>query len=806
MDKYWRYTIAPDWELFEDKEMVLSDLDWECWCEYPHLYNNNWVILKYWAVIIQTYKYDIEGIEDIEENYWIYPTSILKIEQEYHLVFRYTSFTSIRTHKKIQESLAYLYSGIALDYHFLKEENIYIRKTDKTLDNLVTVSNKIFGIKKLDEQVSALIKTTEFNQLQEANSLDIQKVIEVLYEGKNTLDKMLEWVSLYENKHMLFGSCFTLVYKHFNNNINNARKFFIEKYDINFIEEEYENNSVEAVDNLIERGDWYYVVTEKAEKKISDFIISVHYKILNQDGTCNYIVSLNNNEQWQFTPKIFWCNKTWTAAFADYIQKYWNFHFYWSAWHIKLLHSAVSSTRYIPYIKQIIWFWHHEKYNIIIFKNWIWNTKEWIFTPKEDLSDSFYLDFDQNWYMVTSVHWEPLLEDMKESLPTLQITEVFSYEKLSSFFSKMYSNEYGLYLMFLLFWMYWHLLYWKKKNSFPLIFTRWITWSGKTAFNKTLRDCWGIDKWVFDFENSTSFVISVYLSQLIKFPLFIAEYREAANNRLAKVWTLRSAFDKVWQSKGKQDLTTIKFDYYWVPVLDWEEMITDGALRTRSLQLQLSRKYKVDWNFEEIISQWWEIIKWIMYSYLEISKWYIYEKSLSEWFVFFKTYIPEDRIADNLSKIYAWCMCFDSSKEKEYKKVLKKIWDFQIKDFRENSTTMQIIKIISKFLERDNYNSFFFTTLGKNSSDFDTLVISRQPIEDYVTRFKVETTLKISSYIEHIESLWFNVDYITLKTRIVRGIIVPFESIPKDFLSNSLIYEVYNKRKSKQNDLLRRKR
>jgi hypothetical protein len=60
---------------------------------------------------------------------------------------------------------------------------------------------------------------------------------------------------------------------------------------------------------------------------------------------------------------------------------------------------------------------------------------------------------------------------------------------------------------------------------------------------------WGVEKAGTDFENSTLFTITVTLSYLIKFPYFIAEYRESASQRLQKVGTLRSVFDKISQTK-----------------------------------------------------------------------------------------------------------------------------------------------------------------------------------------------------------------------------------------------------------------
>jgi hypothetical protein len=64
------------------------------------------------------------------------------------------------------------------------------------------------------------------------------------------------------------------------------------------------------------------------------------------------------------------------------------------------------------------------------------------------------------------------------------------------------------------------------------------------------------------------FSITYALSYLIKFPYFLTEYRENSNQREGKIGTIRSVFDKTGQTKGKQDQTIVKYDYYGMPVFD----------------------------------------------------------------------------------------------------------------------------------------------------------------------------------------------------------------------------------------------
>jgi len=52
-------------------------------------------------------------------------------------------------------------------------------------------------------------------------------------------------------------------------------------------------------------------------------------------------------------------------------------------------------------------------------------------------------------------------------------------------------------------------------------------------------------------------------------------------------------------------------------------------------------------------------------------------------------------------------MAFDPSKKEEWIEVLNKSLEFQNKDFRQNSTSMQIIKAIAKWLETQPYEGVF---------------------------------------------------------------------------------------------------
>jgi hypothetical protein len=101
----------------------------------------------------------------------------------------------------------------------------------------------------------------------------------------------------------------------------------------------------------------------------------------------------------------------------------------------------------------------------------------------------------------------------------------------------------------------------------------------------------------------------------------------------------------------------------------------------------------------------------------------------------------------------------------------------------QNSTSMQIIKVMGKFLE-NTYTTWVY--VRKND-----IVISRNTLEDYVSKFRVETTLKINSYKEHLISMWFEIEYVEAWDSYIEWVIIPFKIMPKHLLVHNEVYKWY---------------
>jgi len=789
MKTIWKYTISP-WldNLVDDESLFNEDLIalGQEWYFYPHIFNEDWRIAAYWAIILVWWE---ERILDIDKIYRIKPNYVLTHvnTKEKHLVFELSRWVSKWDFERLSYCLSFLYNSKSIDYHFYSWNLVSGREYTKQINTKLIsfLTSFFFLLTQWDKQELEMTKNN-FELYQEANKIWYEKALTLLREPLIDIDSI-------NNIHLKYWFLYNYVLNYFSSQTKTF-EFFNKHFWLDFEIQQEEKQELTTEWVLILESakffsDWggYYSLCEKWQKKVlTDFYIKVYYKIISKNWAINYVVSLTEGISWIETEKIFWCNTTWSTAFADYIQKYWNYHYFWTGLFIKELHKKITETKHIPVITSIEWFGKQDKYWIIIFKNWIWDLEEKIFTEKKS-EDKYYFNYDFSWYHVTDKQWNDLIDIVDEWVPKIDAT-IVDMTWVHSFMNSLYKDDTWDYLLYLSFWMFWYMAFWDIKTPFPLIFSRWTTWSGKTSFNNILQKVWGIKKAWLDFWNSSVFTMTVLLSNLIKFPYFLWEYRENIDQVKSKVWILRSVFDKSWQTKWRADQTLIKYDYYAMPIIDWEEMINDWAVRTRTIQKQFLHQHRIEWNFTKIYRDWQKILDWVLYTYLLKSKSNKYNYYVEEWFDIFKNYTSENRVAENMSMIYAWCMCFDSSKQENYIKVLSKICDFQQNDFEKNSTSMQIIKVLSLFLSV----SKMYTNPVSIMSDKSWVIIDWLLFETYMSRQpKSILTLKIDSYKEHLQALWFPVDFYDVWTEMIYWVFIPVDKILKNFLVNPDIYSFY---------------
>lgn len=98
--------------------------------------------------------------------------------------------------------------------------------------------------------------------------------------------------------------------------------------------------------------------------------------------------------------------------------------------------------------------------------------------------------------------------------------------------------------------------------------------------------------------------------------------------------------------------------------------------------------------------------------------------------------------------MYASCMAFDPYKRDYFISVLEKISTELHADLSDNGTGMQILKAISMYLSTRWSNLYINKTTN-------TVIIPWVDVVSYIQRHKIELTLKIESYEDHLVEMGF---------------------------------------------------
>jgi len=787
----WKFTINPWLEnlVTNEKEFLaeIKAID-EIGYYYPHVFKNN-KISTYWSVVISVSS--IDRLEVIKALYGIEPSKVFSDGKIFHFVFNAIKGMSSAEYHRYWRSLSFLYKWTQIDYHFYskyKVEEKYSAEVD--WKDLHKNCSKLFRLLTVDDNYEKELSLHNYMQYEKTKEIPLLEIAEYFKESISQID-------ILNNIHMDYGYPFQYVLNFFTRP-SLTYDFFNEKYELDFQIEKEDNWDIindwvilgEGGKLMIDKN-WYFSLNEGKSwlwerKDITDFFIKVYYQIIWEDGLTRYIVSFISAGSGAETPKVMWCNTTSVTMFSDFMQQYWNFHFYWTAIHIKELHKHVTETRRIPIIRSVIWYGHHKEEWVIIFKNWILDTKEKLFTQKKD-DENYYFNYNWDWYIVIDNVTNPLAS-IAGWVPVFNEQQT-DMDDVYNFVDSLYKDDSWTYLILLSFGMFGYMLYWDPDKPFPIIFTRWITGSGKTSFNALLKRIWGMEGAGVEFSGSSQFSFTHAFSLLKQFPYFISEYREWSYLGTSKVSMLRSVFDRSGQTKWRADQTTTTYNYNVLPILEWEEMIMDGAVRTRCIQKQFLHKHRIDWNFDAIVDKGSHLLDWLMNTYIYKSSWKKYKDYLSEGFDLFKPKTSESRIAENIANIYAGCMCFDKKKKDFYLNVLYKILEFQDNDFQDNWTWKQILKVLSTYLS--SMKSMPFITPVREIPKLNALVIDWALFEAYANRNRLELTLKLDSYKEHLEAMGFTVWMYDTWEDMIDWILVPIDSIPKTFLVDPVVYDAY---------------
>jgi len=794
MRNFWRYSINPESNiLFEKKEDFLEELALIAeadWYYHPHFFDENNVLKSYWTFVIRLPSYDQESIQHVKATYGIIPTQIIQhtLSKTCHLIFDIELWIGKEEYQEISKSLAIVYGWDYIPYHYYNDTNSVRTKsisfTNEKFESFSDIKS-IWHFLRGDPTSERKRTKSELVAINEVNNLSIIDIAQKLW----IKDEKIDWKL---NLSVRFWKPYNFILNQFKLPAE-ARRWIQETYGIK-IQDYVDITKYRGIWEKIIEWDgffldevWYYMVVEWEKKRMTDFFVNVHYKIKKSDTETTFIVTLVNEISWCKSNKVEWTNKVWLTPFTEFCQAIGNFHFYGGKTFISKLHNMISNYQDLPEIEVVQWFWFHPDLQIAIFENWVFDLKEKIFTEKVVLEDPYYFNYNGKWYVPKGVQWSDIYWMLKWMIPAIRSEWLVTAGELFQVFSGLYKWYLGKFACMIVFGALGYAMYSKKwtDDTYPFFFVRGTTGSGKTSYMRLIQRMFWIPWSAKHFDTTTNFILSVLLSNLNYTPLFLTEYREWRQDTPAKISTLRAVYDKTWASKWRADQSIVNYNYKWLPMIDWEEMIEDPATRTRCLQIRFLWDHKIDDNFSKLSQEAYPILDKVLNSYLQLSDWDKYNQYMDEWFELFKSISRNsNRVWLNLKMVYAGCMAFDDSFRDEYIKILTLVWEFQNTDVSKNSNYAQIIKAIARFIEQcDDFYNYVIIHNGK-------IVISWWPFEDFIKRKRIDLSLKLDTYKEHLEENGFNIGYIDSWDKLIYWIIFEAENTPKEFLVNKDIYEV----------------
>ena len=748
------------------------------WYVSEQTYKDN-DILKYNTIIISWV--EDTRVEYVREYYGIEPAEAWLTEWVWYYKFIFDAIT-YRLYQDYWSTLADLY---AWSYEFYRPHDATDYKLYEQPRDIITRIRHIWDWI-ADTQWRAIRDPKNDTNIDKANRLDPRQLVQELWYG-DEYDEVLKIIIWYGSNY----KCATG-----RQWINSAHRFFADKYNIEFASEE------EAIDVVMSQWvipashvyqSWSSLGYDDADnkfKKLTDFIIYVHYKLLRWDQI-TYIVSIIG-EHWQ-KHHIEWKNFTSDSQLSAYVQWLWPFHI--SNWqnYYKTLHQYISIAS-VPIVNVINKFWvnPYGKTKLITYADAVIDLETKKVYEEFDDSNVIFLD-SIGWVRIESPGWELLSETMGEKTPYLWDTSKrTTFDEMHAIMKSMFVNNSADMLMFTLCTWMWSLLY-NDDIDAPLFFVTWPSWSGKTTYAKILSSVFGIRK-PLSLEGTTPFPLRMGLTFLDWLPLFMNEFRTRMSWAYEKTQIIKALFDGTPFERWRKDMTIDKSVFSAAWFIEWEELPESGATRTRLVMHCLSQKWQNKNAIPElIIRDNVEIFKRFQYSYIMGTNKEDYQKYLNEaWHTFRSRDKWSARIAKNMHMMYAAAMAFAPHRKEEFITVIKEILKFNEDDYARNNTGMEVIKIAWRYLQ---------SKWAKYHIEWYSLILPWQEIAEYVQRSRTMTELAFDSYRPNLEWMGFEFWFFEVHEKdeynpvgdviLIDWVKVYAKDIPDEWKCNKDIYNLF---------------
>jgi len=767
---------------FDEEEFKIITRNRDEAFEYIQTFDDN-NIVEYRSIVINVSN-DVakKRFDTVSRLYWITPQEIrIKWSQEDY-IFNLARPLSKAWASRIAKILATIYFATPrfLTFYNADEANVL----SDTFLNIATVNSIGWWLTDLNNLPINDVRNRQ--SLLEAQAIPASAVVNSMKEIID-VDEELGIVIWY-------GSPISYVMNRLRSTEATYR-FFSENFAIEFSDtyesmEEYINDGIFVAWDWVIRSGWkLHIINEKGEEKeLTDFDITVHYKIRRADSI-SYVVSLKKIDD--EVSHIEWPTSFNETKICEFVSSFWPYHITASKANLNKIHNMISTSKvpditvYYKYGKATYW-----SDKIIIFKDHVYNLDKKVAIPKMQDSEFYFIDgingIKVEWNNATNIN-----SMLVDKAPIMGQPTVHQFQEFLDITKDVFiDSSWEILLMTAAAWIG-HSMFWEWLPC-PMFFTTGITGSGKTTYAKFLCRLFWIEKPV-SIEGTTPFPLRVSLTLLDELPLFLNEFRTKMPGAPEKTAILKALFDGTAFERGKPNQTLESYKFSAYVFMEGEELPESGATRSRSVIWKVKKSWQWKAIPETVLRDNRELLNSFCYSYFQLADRTTYNAALAEWQDEF--FVPgiERRILTNIAVLYAWSVAVAPELADTFKRVCKELLKVQLDDFSRNGTIAEIINILSKYIS-SRYPKIYI--------DGYHIILPWDDIIWFVERARITTELKINTYRDHLEASGMEVGMFTVhpsdddimnvwQSIRIDAVRIPIASIDERLLGNPVVFKLY---------------
>ncbi len=758
-------------------------------CEYIQTFS--WArISKYFTIVASGQWMRMrDRIDEVSNMHWVHPFEIRESDGVYHAIYLLSRGTTKWVASKLANTIGELLNADTQYWTFFSDYTMVYSEPMNTvrIEELDKISLYFNDAK---HSIGDSINDWLINK---ANFCPAESIIQK-FGREDEVDNELNLIVWY-------GKPFAYV-KSILGNLDATLKFFNEHFDVGFkiqdvaLSTYFRDGIASKSSYMVEYGSGYGIETEKWMKQVTDFTIRVHYKLIRDDETI-YAISLVGKD-WKKTRIIEWSNSVAEASIIEMVQWLGNYHFITpTKANLIAIHSMIAESN-VPSIYVLAKYGRNVFMgtDVIIYLNGVFDINRKMFFPKSEHDQFFFLDGTDG-FVIQDIRGNDGEKNLNGLIPSVWWTSVHTFEEYNNIFSPMYKDYTGTYLVMACCTYLWFAIFSDDNVKYNPIFC-WYgqTGSGKTTFADYIRMMLGIDWEPIVFEwGTTIFAILKMLGAINKLPVMCSEFRAGSDTAKEKEALFRSLYDRKPIVKGNAQQTITSYDLVASMFVEGEELPNDGAVRSRMIHKMLAKRFRntdEDYDMHQVVSINKPKIASFVNSYQILSSKEVYQECLVEGRDLIGRRGREPRIIDNLSMMYAACMAFDKGSRDLYLATIEKICEELHKDLNNNGTAMQIIKAIATF-SSGRWNKIYIDDRKM------TIVVPWYDVVSFCKRQKVELSLQIDSYKDHLVEMWFD-EWIfetsckwdfDVEENCVYWFSIHISKCPKELFTKKEVYQLY---------------